>query len=69
MIEENYNGILYRLVKQETGEPVSIGDTIVNFRDEPDKIKNAACPRHEASSGRVNGYFPHVYDLEWVICS
>jgi hypothetical protein len=69
MIEENYNGILYRLVKQETGEPVSIGDDIVNFRDEPDKIKNAVCPRHEASSGRVNGYFPHVYDLKWIICS
>ena len=53
MIEENYNGTLFRLVKQKTGEPVSIGDPVVNHRG-------------EASSGRVNNYFPHVYDLEWI---
>jgi len=66
MIEENFNGLVYRLVKQETGEPVSIGDPIENHRGEPTTIRNAACPRHEASSGRVNNYFPHVYDLEWI---
>jgi len=67
MIEENYNGVLYRLVKKETGEPVSIGDTILNFRDEPDKIKNASCPKKESSTGHVNGYYAQVYDLKWIV--
>lgn len=69
MIEETYNGVTYRLVTEDEMQPVSYGDAIMNHRDEPDTIKNAACPRHEASSGRVNGYFPHVYDLKWVVCS
>ena len=66
MIEENYNGVTYRLVTEDEMQPVSLGDAIVNFRDEETTLKNAACPRHEASTGRVNGYYPSVYGLRWV---
>jgi len=66
MIEENFNGATFRLVTENDMQPVSLNDQIVNFRGEPDVLRNAVCPRHGASSGHVNGYYAHVYGLKWV---
>jgi len=66
MIEENFNGATFRLVTENDMQPVSLNDPIENFRGEPDVLKNATCPRHGGSTGRVNNYYPSVYGLKWV---
>ncbi len=47
------------------GNPVSLGDTITSFRGEVSVLDSAAVPLHGGSTGRVNNYFPSVFDLEW----
>ena len=66
MIEENFNGATFRLVTENDMQPVSLNDPIENFRGEPDVLRNAVCPRHGGSTGRVNNYYPSVYGLKWV---
>ena len=29
-------------------------------------LDNAQCPRHDGSTGRVNNFFPSVFNLKWV---
>ena len=50
----------------ENHEPVSIGQDLVDFRGDCAVLTDAECPRHEASTGRVNNFFPSVFNLKWV---
>ena len=58
------NGRLWMLVDSE-GNPVSRGDAITSFRGEVCTLGSAEIPRHAASTGRVNNFFPSVFNLEW----
>jgi hypothetical protein len=62
---EILNGVKWRLV-DENHEPVYGGDRIVDFRGNASVITSAEPPRHAASTGRVNNFFPSVFDLKWV---
>lgn len=60
------NGRLWMLVDSD-GNPVSKGDAITDFRGEVCTLDSAEIPRHAASTGRVNNFFPSVFDLKWVV--
>jgi len=62
---EVLNNVKWRLV-DENHEPVSIGQDLVDFRGDCAVLTDAECPRHEASTGRVNNFFPSVFNLKWV---
>jgi hypothetical protein len=62
---EVLNGVTWQLVN-EKHEPVYGGDRIVDFRGNASVITSAEPPRHAASTGRVNNFFPSVFDLKWV---
>ena len=69
MIRE-FEGVLWELIDTETNLPVNIGDTITNFRGETEVLGEHGYnepPRHEASTGRVHGKFPTVFNLKWVV--
>lgn len=59
------NGVKWQLVDKNR-EPVYDGDHIVDFRGNASVITSAEPPRHAASTGRVNNFFPSVFDLKWV---
>ena len=58
------DGKMWMLVDTD-GFSVSRGDSITSFRGEVSVVDSAECPRHTASTGRVNNYFPSVFSLEW----
>ena len=62
---EVLNGVTWRLVDENHG-PVSVGQDLVDFRGDSAVLDNAQCPRHDGSTGRVNNFFPSVFDLKWV---
>jgi hypothetical protein len=62
---EVLNGVTWRLV-DENLEAVSIGQGLVDFRGDSAVLTDAQCPRHDGSTGRVNNFFPSVFDLKWV---
>jgi succinyl-CoA synthetase beta subunit len=49
------------------GNFMSKGDAITSFRGETDVLESAEIPRHAASTGRVNNFFPSVFNLKWVV--
>ena len=49
------------------GNPVSKGDAITDFRGDACTLDSAEIPRHAASTGRVNNFFPSVFGLKWVV--
>ena len=66
---EVLNGVTWRLV-DENHEPVSIGQDLVDFRGDSAVLTDAQCPRlfilYDGSAGRVNNFFPSVFNLKWV---
>jgi hypothetical protein len=65
-----------RLVRQDTGEEVHIGDVLTSARDQAKfKVTGWAAPHKASSTGRVfvesssgftQGFFPGVFDLKIV---
>ena len=66
MIREDSNGCRWMLVDSKH-QPVSRGDVITNFRGERTVIDSVEAPRHSGSTGRVNNFFPGVFDLQWKV--
>jgi|TARA_R110002073_G_C9160093_1_gene554389 hypothetical protein len=64
MTSVDCDGRLWMLVDSD-GNPVSRGDNITDNRGEVSVLDSAEMPRHSASTGRVNNYFPSVFSLEW----
>ncbi len=60
------DGRMWMLVDSD-GNPMSKGDAITCFRGEASVIESAEIPRHSASTGRVNNFFPSVFSLRWVV--
>ena len=60
------NGKMWMLVDGD-GNFMSKGDAITDFRGEAGVIESAEIPRHAASTGRVNNFFPSVFSLRWVV--
>jgi succinyl-CoA synthetase beta subunit len=60
------DGKMWMLVDGD-GNPVSKGDAITDFRGEACTLDSAEIPRHAASTGRVNNFFPSVFGLKWVV--
>jgi succinyl-CoA synthetase beta subunit len=60
------NGKMWMLVDGD-GNFMSKGDAITDFRGEAGVIESAEIPRHAASTGRVNNFFPSVFSLRWVM--
>ncbi len=60
------DGRLWMLVDGD-GNPVSKGDAITDFRGDACTLESAEIPRHAASTGRVNNFFPSVFNLEWKV--
>lgn len=60
------DGKMWVLVDSD-GNFMSKGDAITNFRGETGVIESAEIPRHSASTGRVNNFFPSVFSLRWVV--
>ena len=65
----DYTGAVLVLVHADTGAPVAVGDTVVDFRGNAMTITGGRAPHHEASTGRVytdgGEYFPGVANLAW----
>ena len=59
-------GKMWILVDSD-GNFMSKGDAITSFRGEAGVIESAEIPRHAASTGRVNNFFPSVFSLRWVM--
>jgi hypothetical protein len=59
----------WALVREDSGLPVAVGDSIWSFRGEEQVLIGGAPPKHAASTGRawVKGaeYFPGVFGLTW----
>ena len=53
------------LLTDRQGVPVEIGEKITCFRGEVSVLDSAEVPRHAGSTGRVNNFFPSVFNLEW----
>ena len=66
MIRKDRNGLIWMLMDSD-GNPMSRGDTITNFNGNVSKLDTASIPRHPASTGRVNDFFPSVFNLEWKV--
>jgi hypothetical protein len=60
------DGKMWILVDSD-GNFMSKGDAITSFRGETGVIESAEIPRHPASTGRVNNFFPSVFSLRWVM--
>lgn len=66
------------LINITTGEPVSVGDTVTDFRGEEAILTGGTPPHKPSSTGRVfvrsasaevgwsGEYYPSVYNLKWV---
>lgn len=58
------------LVHEKTGQPVTVGEEVTDFRGDKSVVTGGEPPRHEGSTGRVHvergSYFPSVFDLVWV---
>jgi hypothetical protein len=63
---KNYNGKEVKLVCESTGVEKSIGDTVLSFRGELATIKSMRPPHKSSSSGFVNNFYAHVYNLKFV---
>lgn len=63
---KNYNGKEVKLVCESTGVEKSIGDTVLSFRGELATIKSMNPPHKSSSSGFVNNFYAHVYNLKFV---
>jgi hypothetical protein len=69
----------YVLVDMKTGNPVCVGDEVVDFRGEKWRVQAGAPPHKPASTGRIyvssetyeytSEFFPSVCDLKWVLAS
>ena len=66
MTSVDSNGRMWMLV-DSGGNPVTRGDTLTDFRGDVAVLDSAEIPRHEASTGRVNNFFPSVFNLEWKV--
>ena len=60
------DGRMWMLVDSD-GNPMSKGDAITDFRGDACTLDSAEIPRHSASTGRVNNFFPSVFSLRWVV--
>ena len=58
----------FMLVDASTKMPIHEGETICSFRGDKETLtaSNTHPPKHSASTGRVNGKFPTVFNLKWV---
>lgn len=63
---KNYNGKEVKLVCESTGVEKGIGDTVLSFRGELATINSMNPPHKSSSSGFVNNYYAHVYNLKFV---
>jgi len=63
---KNYNGKEVKLVCEKTGVEKNIGDTVLSFRGELVTIGSMNPPHKSSSSGFVNNYYAHVYNLKFV---
>ena len=61
----NYAGIEMVLVDANM-KHVTFGAIIKDFRGNLDEITSFNPPHKASSSGRVNGYYPSVYGLQWI---
>lgn len=67
--------VTHILVDTITGEPVSVGDIVTDFRGDEAVILGGTPPHKPSSTGRVyvrstegdwsGEYFPSVYNLKW----
>jgi hypothetical protein len=65
-----------KLIHKSTGKPVQKGDIVTDFRGDKAKVMGLTPPHREGSTGRLyveaipegytHGYFPSVFDCEWV---
>jgi hypothetical protein len=65
-----YDKTGWKIIDDEIGLPIKIGDPVVTFRGEPARLLDWEPPRHSSSSGRAyikmtadgyeHGYFPSV---------
>ena len=60
------DGRMWMLVDGD-GDFMSKGDAITDFRGDSCTLDSAEIPRHAASTGRVNNFFPSVFGLKWVM--
>ena len=62
----NYRNMPVRLVHTATGESLTFGDVITDFRGETTTISSMRPPHKSSSAGFVNNYYASVYGCEWV---
>lgn len=59
------------LINVKDGSPVSVGDTVTDFRGNTATVEGGIPPWKPSSSGRINTsrgeYFPSVFDCRWVM--
>lgn len=69
LVREDWRGKQCALIHDETGEPVSIHDTLTTSRGEAYRVTGGAAPHKPSSTGRVyttgGEYFPSVFGCTW----
>ena len=63
---KNYRNIPVKLVHTPTGNELTVGDVITDFRGETTTISSMRPPHKSSSAGFVNNYYASVYGCEWV---
>jgi len=71
LIANGYDGA-YKLVDENTGKPIAIGDKRKTFRGESVTLKYGAPPHKSSSSGKVGTtlgeFYASVIGAKWVPC-
>lgn len=70
---EDWSGKTRTLVHEGTGKPVTVGETVTDFRGDKATVTGGEAPHKQGSTGRVYvkqneheaQYFPSVFELEW----
>ena len=59
-----------RLVHEETGKEIEIGQKVMSFRNEEFTVLSIEKPHKPSSTGRIyteaGGRFPSVYGCKWI---
>jgi hypothetical protein len=65
-----------RLVHDDTGLEVEVGETVTDFRGEKARVVSIERPHHAGSTGRIyvqplfaewtQGYYPSVFNCTWI---
>ena len=62
----NYRNMPVKLVHAPTGNELTVGDVITDFRGERTTIKSMRPPHKSSSVGFVNNFYASVYDCKYV---